>query len=88
MQNFMCQKFNDHVYNRQIDNTFMKNGHYGLYRWTCGNGVNVTCPAGNDCSVPCQILRGGFGATGMATGNGGVLSIRNVTFLPSYHAPV
>lgn len=86
MQHFMCQKFNDHVYNRQIDNTFVKNNNYGLYNWVCGNGINVTCPT-TDCSTQCQVLRGGFGST-LLTGGAGVLSIRNVTFVKDYHSPV
>lgn len=86
-QRYMCQKYNDHVYNRQIDNTFAKTDRYGLFTWTCGAGINVTCPT-TDCSTQCQILKGGFSGGSMTRGSAGVLSIRNVTFIHSYHSPI
>ena len=86
-QRYMCQKYNDHVYNRQIDNTFAKTNNYGLFTWVCGSGQVVNCPT-SDCSSSCQILRGGFSNANITTGSAGVLSIRNVTFIDSYHSPV
>lgn len=87
IQRYMCQKYNDHVYNRQIDNTYIKNTNYGLYTSVCGTGQVSSCPSA-DCSNPCRILRGGFSSGSMVTGNAGTLSIRNVTFIKDYQAPV
>lgn len=87
MQFYKCQKYNDHVYGKQIDNTFTKNTKYGVYNWVCGNGQAVVCNT-SDCSSACQIFKGGFSSGAMVTGNAGVLSIRNVTFNKSYHSPI
>lgn len=87
MQRYICQKYDDHVYGTQIDNTLTKTNKYGLYRTVCGSGMVSVCPYA-DCSTHCQIFKGGFSSTAMLTGNAGVLSIRNVTFLKSYHSPV
>lgn len=87
IQKYMCQKYNDHVYNHQIDNTYVKTNNYGLYTYVCGTGQVVTC-ASTDCSNACRILRGGFASSSMATGNAGTLSIRNVTFIKDYQSPV
>lgn len=86
-QQYMCQKYNDHVYGRQVDNTYTKTAKYGLYTSVCGAGQLVTCPSG-DCSNACRILRGGFSSGAMTTGSAGVLSIRNVTFVKSYQSPI
>ena len=87
MQYYMCQKYNDHVYGRQIDNTFTKTNNYGLYKWVCGNGQAVVCNT-SDCSSACQIFKGGFRNGAMTTGTAGVLSLRNVTFTNSYQSPI
>jgi hypothetical protein len=87
IQRYMCQKYNDHVYNTQIDNTFMKNNYYGMYKSVCGSGGVALCASG-DCSNACRIFRGGFSGSSMVTGNAGVLSIRNVTFIKDYQSPV
>lgn len=87
IQKYMCQKYNDHVYNHQIDNTYIKTNNYGLYTSICGTGQVVTC-ASTDCSNACRIFRGGFASSSMITGNAGTLSIRNVTFIKDYQSPV
>ena len=87
IQNFSCQKYDDHVHGSQFDNIYMENTQYGLYQWTCGDGTKVTCASG-DCADACRILRGGFSNSSMNSGDAGVLSIRNVTFLKDYHSPV
>ncbi len=86
-QQYMCQKYADHVYGQQIDNTYIKTNNYGLYTSVCGAGQRVTCPSG-DCSNACRIFRGGFNNVAMTTGSAGVLSIRNVTFTKSYQSPI
>ena len=78
-QDYRCQKYDDHVHSQQYDNTFTQTDHYGLYEWVCGDGTVVTCPSG-DCADDCRIFRGFSPAGTMAQGDGGVLTIRNVTF--------
>lgn len=87
MQDYMCQKYNDHVYGSQVDNKFQMFSHYSVYDNLCGTGQEVVCPTPN-CSAQCQIMRGGFSAAAMTLGSAGVLSIRNVTFRPNYRSPV
>ena len=48
-QTYMCQKYDDHVHNHQIDNTQTVTSEYGMYEWICGDGNVSVCNSGN-CS--------------------------------------
>lgn len=87
IQRYSCQKYNDHVYNQQIDNTYIQTANYGLYKSVCGNGQVSVCPI-TDCSTRCQIFRGGFNNVSIGTGTAGILSIRDVKFIDSYQSPI
>ena len=45
----------------------------------CGDG-NITECSSENCKDECRLLRGGLSANSMMTGEGGILSIRNVNF--------
>ncbi len=50
IQIFQCQAYNDYVYNQQFDNIHKITANYGLFDFTCGNGVKVVCPSGQSCA--------------------------------------
>lgn len=83
-QKFTCQKYNDHVYNAQYDNVLITQPYYSLYQHRCGNGLNVSCMV-PPCLTKCTLFKG---YNGFIHGKGGIISMRNVTFIPKYQSPV
>ena len=81
----MCQKYNDHVYGAQYDNTLNIQPYFNYYQNTCGNGVKVTCMF-PPCTSQCTLFKGY--SLPLSQGKAGIAAIRNVTFISNYQSPV
>ncbi len=80
----MCQKYNDHIYDKQFDNILITDPFFKLYQHTCGNGIKVQCLDLVSCKEECTLFKG----YSLVQGKSGIVAIRNVTFIDNYQSSV